>query len=115
MTEEAEKEMCNAEEEDTEGTDSNEENNAESDTQLNQKNYKLPRIHQLPLSPYSTTYLSPFPYPHVPLWPTCLLPCLHLHTAPFHTRRGPVNGVVVVSAAPPARRTTPPSPQLPCT
>ena len=35
MPEDAEKDVCNAEEEDTEGTDNNNENNAENDTQLN--------------------------------------------------------------------------------
>ena len=109
MSEDAEKDVCNAEEEDTEGTDSNEENNAESDTQLNQKNYKL-----LPLSPYYPTYLFPFSHPHSPPADTPL-PRLHLCAAPFHARRAPVPGVLVVDAASPAHWTPPPSPWLPRT
>ena len=64
VTEDAENDVGNAEEEDTEGMDNNNENNTENDTQLNEKKDKLPRIHHLPLSPYSPTYLSIFPHPH---------------------------------------------------
>ena len=56
--------MGNAEKDDTKSTDNNDKNNAENDTHLNEKNGKLPRIHQLPLSTYSPTYVSLFPRPH---------------------------------------------------
>ena len=55
-TKQAEKDVGNAEEEDIEGMDSNDENSTRDDTHLKNKNGKLPRIHQLPLSPYSPTY-----------------------------------------------------------